>query len=82
MVVALLKGKLNDLAVKSGTRCIRQTITFLISYLIQFLIYLHVGTSKMPPRVFPARAVNLIYYKRFKIFIEEVIHYIRHEFVI
>ena len=36
----------------------------------------------MPPRVFPARAVNLIYYKRFKIFIEEVIHYIRHEFVI
>ena len=36
----------------------------------------------MPPRVSPARAVNLIHYKWFKIFIEEVIHYIRREFVI
>ena len=33
----------------------------------------------MPLRVFPAGAINLIYYKRLKIFIEEVIDCIHHK---
>ena len=36
----------------------------------------------MPPRVFPVGALNLIYNKQLKAFIEEVIRYIHHKLLI
>ena len=36
----------------------------------------------MPPQVFPAGEINLVYYKWLKAFIDEVIHCIHHKLLI